>query len=422
MIKSILDNDLYKFTMQMAVLELFPEAEAEYRFTNRGTQRFSEEFVEELKRTISTDIPKLTLTDEEYIWLGEHCPYLKPMYLEYLKNFRFRPEEVNIGLTGEKDLDVRIKGPWHSTILWEIVIMAVISETYFRDFETEWKETGSSDGTGNSGENRSSGETQAHNSRSNIVDSIISAYEKKILEIGKALEKNGCFFSEFGTRRRRSFEFQDHVIKTLLGIKTLSGTSNVYFAKKYGLKAIGTVGHEWIMGNSALMGLRYANRFAFENWIQVYKGDLGIALTDTFGSDAFFKDFNLKLSKLYEGVRHDSGDPFTFIEKVIAHYKKMGIDPMKKVVVFSDALNAEDAIKLQKYCKGKINCSFGIGTSLTNNLEFFQKNPPLNMVIKLHSINGIPVVKLSDSPEKETGNGDALRVANYIFGRKGLDD
>lgn len=424
-IKSILDNDLYKFTMQMAVLELFPRAEAEYRFTNRGTQRFSEGFVEEFRRIIDTEISKLTLTSEEYRWLGEHCPYLKPMYLEYLRNFRFRPEEVNICLSEEKDLDIRIKGPWHSTILWEIVLMATISELYFRNLENEWKDIGSSV------------ETRGQVSRSNVPDSVVpdsvmpdsvvpdsvfSAYEKKIFEIGKALEKNGCFFSEFGTRRRRSFELQDHVIKALIGIKTLSGTSNVYFAKKYGLKAIGTVGHEWIMGTSALVGLRYANRFAFENWINVYKGDLGIALTDTFGSDAFFRDFNLKLSKLYDGVRHDSGDPFTFIEKVVAHYKKMGIDPMKKVVVFSDALKAEDAIKLQKYCNGKINCSFGIGTSLTNNSEFFLKSPPLNMVIKLHSINSIPVVKLSDSPEKETGTRDALRVANYIFGRKGLDD
>jgi nicotinate phosphoribosyltransferase len=176
------------------------------------------------------------------------------------------------------------------------------------------------------------------------------------------------------------------------------------------------------MGTSALVGLRYANRFAFENWVEVYKGDLGIALTDTFGSEAFFKDMDLKLSKIYDGFRHDSGDPFTFVDRVIEHYRKMGIDPLKKVIVFSDALDAEAAVRLKKYCQGKINCSFGIGTSLTNNSEFFRESPPLNMVIKLHSINGIPVVKLSDSPEKETGEKDALRVANYIVGRKGLDE
>jgi nicotinate phosphoribosyltransferase len=400
-IKSILDNDLYKFTMQLAVLELFPEAEVEYRFTNRGHQRFSAEFVEKLERVIHEDICKLTLTEEEYCWLSEHCPYLKPMYLEYLKNFRFRPDEVKVCLNREKDLDIRIRGPWHSTILWEVILMAAVSELYFTTIEKEWKGNSESDCT---------------------YESIIFAYEKKIYEIGKILEEHNCFFSEFGTRRRRSFELQDVVIKNLIQIGTLTGTSNVYFAKKYGLKAIGTIGHEWIMGTSALVGLRHANRFAFENWVKVYNGDLGIALTDTFGSEAFFKDMDLKLSKIYDGFRHDSGDPYDFVDRVIEHYRKMGIDPMKKVIVFSDALDAVSAIGLKKYSDGKTNCSFGIGTSLTNNSDFFRESPPLNMVIKLHSINCIPVVKLSDSPDKETGERDALRVANYIFGRRGLDE
>ncbi|MDI9394913.1 MAG: nicotinate phosphoribosyltransferase [Euryarchaeota archaeon] len=401
MIKSILDNDLYKFTMQMAVLELFPKAEAEYRFTNRGSQRFSEEFIKKLRRVIDEEISGLRLTEDEYHWLDEECPFLKPMYLEYLKNFRFKPEEVEVCLSREKDLDMRIKGPWHSTILWEIVLMAAVSELYFTTIEKDWNDSKKSSGTSKP---------------------VLEAYGEKILEIGKFLEENGCLFSEFGTRRRRSFELHDQVMKNLIQIKTLTGTSNVYFAKKYGVKPIGTVGHEWIMGTSALVGLRYANRFAFENWVEVYKGDLGIALTDTFGSEVFFKDMDLKLSKIYDGFRHDSGDPLAFVDRVIEHYRKMGIDPMKKLIVFSDALDAETAVRLKKYCHGKINCSFGIGTSLTNNSEFFRESPPLNMVIKLYRINGIPVVKLSDSPEKETGERDALRVANYIAGRKGLDE
>ena len=207
--------------------------------------------------------------------------------------------------------------------------MAAVSELYFTTIEKEWKE------------NPKNGCT---------LESVLTAYEEKILEIGKVLEENNCFFSEFGTRRRRSFELHDHVIKTLFRYKTLTGTSNVYFAKKYGLKAIGTIGHEWIMGTSALVGLRHANRFAFENWVKVYNGDLGIALTDTFGSEAFFKDMDLKLSKIYDGFRHDSGDPYKFVDRVIEHYRKMGIDPMKKVIVFSDALDADSAIGLKKYC------------------------------------------------------------------------
>lgn len=401
MIKSILDNDLYKFTMQMAVLELFPKAEAEYRFTNRGNQRFSTEFVEELDRIIREDIFRLTLTEEEYLWLSKNCPYFKPLYLEYLKNYRFKPHEVEVCLTRQKDLDIRIRGPWHSTILWEVILMAAVSELYFRIIEKEWK-----------------GSPESYYT----YESMNAAYGNKIFEIGKTLEENDCLFSEFGTRRRRSFELHDTAMKNLISIKTLTGTSNVYFAKKYGLRPIGTIGHEWIMGTSALVGLRHSNRFAFENWVRVYNGDLGIALTDTFGSEIFFKDMDLKISKIYDGVRHDSGDPYHFIDTVVRHYQKMGIDPMKKIIVFSDALNADVVIKLKKYCENKINCSFGIGTNLTNNSDFFRKSPPLNMVIKLHTIDGIPVVKLSDSPEKETGEKDALRVANYTFGRKGLDE
>ena len=411
MIKSILDNDLYKFTMQMAVLELFPDSHAEYRFTNRGKQRFTENFVEELKRAIEEDMPKMALTEEEYLWIRENCPFFKPMYLEYLRNYRFRPEEVCVALNEDMNLEIRVKGPWHSTILWEIVLMAMVSELYFNTVETGWKE--------NCGKLPFGPEPTADFLP---YESLLAAYDERVLEMGKALDGKKCSFSEFGTRRRRSFEIHDRVIKTLKGLPALAGTSNVYLAKKYGLTPIGTVGHEWIMGISALLGLRKANYFAFESWAEVYGGNLGIALSDTFGSKAFFKDFSLKLAKLYDGVRHDSGDPFAFVDRVVEHYTKIGIDPLKKVVVFSDALDALDAIRLKEYCEGKINCSFGIGTSLTNNSDFFRESPPLNMVIKLHEINGIPVVKLSDSGEKETGDRDALRVANYVFGRKGLDE
>jgi nicotinate phosphoribosyltransferase len=400
MIYSILDNDLYKFTMQMAVLELFPDAVAEYRFINRGTQRFTESFVRELRRVIDEDIPSLALTDNEYQWLKAECPYFKSMYLEHLKNYRFDPSDISVCLTRDKDLDLRISGSWHKSILWEIVLMAVISELYFNGVETQWKNYGSAQ----------------------QGDSLVDRYSSYVMDMGRELEANNCTFSEFGTRRRRSFELHDRVIKTLTGLKTFSGTSNVFFAMKYGIHPVGTVGHEWIMGNSALVGLRNANLFALENWAGIYKGELGIALSDTFGSDAFFANFNMKLSKLYDGVRHDSGDSIIFADRVIEHYRTMGIDPLKKTIVFSDSLHSKDALKIKDHCRGKINCTFGIGTSLTNNPEFFRTSPPLNMVIKLHTINGIPVVKLSDDEGKETGDIDALRVANYIFGRKGLDE
>ncbi|MBC7085294.1 MAG: nicotinate phosphoribosyltransferase [Methanomethylovorans sp.] len=402
MIQSILDNDLYKLSMQMAVLELFPEASVEYRFINRGEQRFNKEFVNYLRNILDNHFPKIALTEEEYKWLKSACPFFKPMYLEYLKNYRFDPSEVRVGLKEDNDLNLEIKGKWHSAILWEVVLMATISELYFSTIEKSWKEQAFPDGVGE--------------------EILLRHYIEKINSIGKELQSYGCQFTDFGTRRRRSFMLQEKVVDALRNFSCFTGTSNVHLARKYEIKPVGTIGHEWIMGNSALMSLRRANYFAFDNWAKVYEGNLGIALSDTFGTDAFFADFDLRLSKLYDGVRHDSGDPFGFTDKVIEHYRSKGIDPMKKLLVFSDALHASDAIKIKNYCDGRINCSFGIGTSLTNNADFFRTSPPLNIVIKMHSINGIPVVKLSDSCEKETGDRDALRVANYIFGRKGLDE
>jgi len=400
-IQSILDNDLYKLSMQMAVLELFPDAHVEYRFINRGRQRFNENFLKDIRKILDGHFPYIMLTDEEYSWLRAACPFFKPMYLEYLKNYRFDPSEVRVELTEDSNLDLRIKGPWHSAILWEVALMSTVSELYFSTVEKSWKEQSFSDGSGE--------------------EIVLDHYVEHIHSIGKELDRHDCLFTEFGTRRRRSFRLQDKVVEVLCGLPCFTGTSNVYLARKYGVRPVGTIGHEWIMGNSALMGLRRANYFAFDNWVKVYAGNLGIALSDTFGTDAFFADFDLRLSKLYDGVRHDSGDPFGFTDKVIEHYRSLGIDPMKKMLVFSDSLHAADAIRLKEHCAGRIDCSFGIGTSLTNNQDFFRTSPPLNMVIKMHSINDIPVVKLSDSCEKETGDSDALRVANYIFGRKGLD-
>ncbi len=402
MIQSILDNDLYKLSMQMAVLELFPDAHVEYRFINRGRQRFNESFVMHIRKILDDHFPYVMLTDEEYSWLRSACSFFKPMYLEYLKNYRFDPSEVSVRLTEDNNLDLRIKGPWHSAILWEVALMSTVSELYFSTVEKSWKEQPFSDGSGE--------------------DIVLKHYVEHIHSIGKELDGHGCLFTEFGTRRRRSFQLQDKVVEALCGLPCFTGISNVYLAHKYGVRPVGTIGHEWIMGHSALMSLRRANYFAFDNWVKVYAGNLGIALSDTFGTNAFFADFDLKLTKLYDGVRHDSGNPFDFTDKVIEHYRSLGIDPMKKMLVFSDSLHAAEVIRIKEHCAGRINCSFGIGTSLTNNQDFFRKSPPLNIVIKMHSINDIPVVKLSDSCDKETGDRDALRVANYIFGRKGLDD
>jgi nicotinate phosphoribosyltransferase len=262
--------------------------------------------------------------------------------------------------------------------------MSLISELYFKTCDTEWVATGQ----------------QAKMDR-------------------KAGWMDGMPFAEFGTRRRRNYDTQDMAVRTFKSqCNRFIGTSNVHLAHKHGVKAVGTMAHEWIMGISALEGLRYANRHALKIWSKIYGGNLGIALTDTFGTPAFFEDFDLMLSKLYDGVRHDSGLPLPFAEKVISHYKRMNIDPRTKSIIFSDGLDCNTATALYDALKDQIRVSFGIGTHFTND---FDDSKALNMVIKMFMCNHIPVVKLSDVVTKQIGDRDALRVANWTFHGLELD-
>jgi nicotinate phosphoribosyltransferase len=376
--------------MQQAVLGLFPDAYVEYRFKNRGKQRFNVRFLELLKQQIGY-MGLLSMTPLEYSYIKGKIPFFKPAYCEYLKNYRYDPDEVEVYLC-DNDLVVKIKGSWHSTILWEVPLMALISELYFKTMDTEWNHNG-------------------------------LAIQVKANEKYQAMYNSYCMFADFGTRRRRSFETQKSVVGVMSRMQTsrdracFVGTSNVYLAMLYGIKPIGTMAHEWIMGNSVLESLRHANYRALDNWIRVYNADLGIALTDTYGSDSFFDNFNKRLARDYDGVRHDSGDPIIFAKKVINHYSKLGIDPNTKVIVFSDGLDIDKAIEISKWCQGKIKYSFGIGTHLTND---FNGSPALNMVIKLWSVMDVPVVKLSDVEGKVMGDPDAVRVAQWTFKNKPL--
>jgi nicotinate phosphoribosyltransferase len=239
------------------------------------------------------------------------------------------------------------------------------------------------------------------------------------------LNTAGCKWADFGTRRRRSYEVQKTVIDALKTFNGFVGTSNVHFAHQFGCKPIGTMAHEWIMGNSAMCGLRRANKYALENWIEVYGADLGIALTDTYGTEAFLRDFDMQLAKLFDGPRHDSGSPYKFADTFINHYMGMRIDPLAKNIVFSDGLDTDLAVEIQGYCDRRIGCSFGIGTHFTN--DFMTASDPatksraLNMVIKLRTCNGIEVVKLSDDEGKATGDKDAVRVAEWTHRGRPLD-
>lgn len=388
-IKSLLDTDFYKLSMQMAVLQHYPIENVTYKFTNRNTSmKFNGAAYNAIIDNI-TALATLRLTEDEFNYLKQY-KFLKINYLEYLRNYEFNPDQVEVKFL-DGDLDITIRGLWHETILWEVPLMAIISEAYFEHVDTDWKKIGWQ-------------EEQEGIARD------------KAFRLSVMNDK----FTDFGTRRRRSFEVQDIVVKAFkdANVANFYGTSNVFLAYKYGIKAIGTFAHEFVQGISALEGLRYANKFALRKWQEVYGGSLGYALTDTFGTDAFFRDFDQSLARVYDGVRHDSGCPFTFADKMIKHYNTLNIDPTTKLIVFSDSLDVEKALAISKHCAGKIRCSFGIGTAFSNS---FKDSKPLNMVIKLREVEGIPVVKLSDSPGKEIGDKDALRVAKWTFFKIPLD-
>jgi nicotinate phosphoribosyltransferase len=385
--------------MMKAVIQHYPDALVTYKFTNRNTNmKFNGAAYNAIIDNIKA-MADLRLTNEEVRFL-EGYKFLGVSYLSYLYTYRFKPEQVTVKFL-DGDLDIEIYGPWHETILWEVPLMAIISEAYFEFVDTAWSVTPY---TTPQGGNRLWQEM----------------YRYKTHDKAKVLIGMKDKFTDFGTRRRRSYEAQDIVVKTFKesGVPNFFGTSNVHLAHKHGLRAIGTFAHEWVMGVSALEGLRYANKFALRKWQETYKGSLGYALTDTFGTDAFFRDFDQSLARVYDGVRHDSGCPFTFADRIIDHYNKLGIDPTTKLIVFSDGLDVDKALAISKHCAGRVRCSFGIGTFFSNDVP---NSKPLNMVIKLYDVNGIPVVKFSDSPGKATGDKDAIRVALWTFKNQSLD-
>jgi len=383
-INSILDTDTYKTSMQNAALQLYPDSIAEYRFKNRGPQRFNKEFLKELQNQINL-MSNLKLQDDEYSWLKENIDYFPPQYLEYLKNYRYNPSQVSINLTEDNNLDLRIKGLWRDNILWEVPVMSLISELYFLIIDKNWSYEGQ---------------------------------EENATEKIKELSKNNCVFADFGSRRRRSFRNQDLVLRQFKKYEnnfkdsSFCGTSNMFFAKKYGWKAIGSIAHEQICATQALKSINHCNHYAMEDWLKIYPNYDSAILTDTITTPMFLKDFNKQFAIRFNAVRHDSGSEFMFIEKMIKHYRKLGIDSMSKTIIFSDGLDINRAISIKKYCEGMIKCSFGIGTFLTGH-GFGENSPALNMVIKLWGINDFPVVKLSDNKGKK--NGDSMAVKNIEF-------
>ena len=373
-IESLLDTDLYKFTMLQSVLHRFPGIWVKYKFKCRNEGIiWTDDMVSEIRREID-HYCTLMCTPDELEWVST-LRYIKKDFVEFMRIYRPQREHVKI-LHEKDDLGITIEGPWFLTILFEVPVLAIVNEIYFRHTVNNLTPQQSSD-LNASGESR-------------LRLKIDMAKHEKFL------------FSDFGTRRRFSFAWQDQVMKECaasLPRSVFGGTSNMMLARKYNLTPIGTMAHEYIMCGQALEGVTLASsqKYMLQAWVDEFRGDLGTALSDTLGLEKFLKDFDLYFAKLYDGVRQDSGDPFIWGEKMITHYELMKIDPKTKALVFSDALDFEKAAQLNNVFKDRAKVSFGIGTNLTND---FAGITPLNIVMKLVEANNRPVAKISDTPEK----------------------
>jgi nicotinate phosphoribosyltransferase len=370
--------------MQCAVIRCFPNAVVRYNFINRGQHQYPDGFADRLRKAVD-EMALLKLSKKEKKYLQETCPYLDLPYIDFLEGYRYDPDEVSISQEG-KDIFISVQGFWYRTILWEVPLLALISEIYYQ---------------------------MTHQQR---------CIDEKVLQISQhkaeIMESLGVTFAEFGTRRRHSYAVQNLVLESLCQDKNhfFIGTSNVHFAMKFGVKPIGTHAHEWFMFHGAVFGFKMANQQALEHWVDVYRGDLGVALSDTYTTDVFFKQFDKKFAKLFDGVRHDSGDPLVFADKTITHYQQNGINPLFKYIIFSDGLNTDKVKEITLYCQGKIGISFGIGTHLTNDVGL----QPMNIVMKMSAVQSndedwISTVKLSDEEGKYTGDPGMIHLAKAFL-------
>ena len=369
-ITSLLDTDLYKFTMMQVVLHQFPGAEVEYRFKCRNQANLAP-YVSEIREEIRI-LCSLRFQDAELAYL-KAMRFIKSDFIDFLGIFKLNEKYVSVTASASGEIEVSIKGPWLHTILFEIPVLAIINEVYFRNTQMQ----------PDLAEGRKRLDTKVRQLQGDGL---------------KALK-----IADYGTRRRFGKVWHEEVLRTFgtrLGTGQagqFAGTSNVLFAMKLGLTPLGTMAHEYLQACQALgPRLRDSQVFAFESWAKEYRGDLGIALSDVYGMSAFLRDFDMFFCKLFDGARHDSGDPFDWGERMIAHYNKNRVDPKTKTLIFSDGLTVPRTIELFHQFRGRCQLAFGIGTNLTNDLGY----EPLQIVIKMVSCNGQPVAKLSDTPSK----------------------
>ena len=365
---TLLDTDAYKLHMQQAVFHHYYDVDVAAEFRCRGDDLLGI-YADSIREQVDA-MQHLTLQDDEYQWLSG-LPFFKADYLNWLRDFRYKPEQVTVTNDNGK-LDIRLEGPWREVIMWEVPLLAVISELAHRYRSPE------------------TGVTQA-----------LAALENKLAgfaTLTDGLDMSRFRLMDFGTRRRFSRDVQQAIVQRLQQESWFVGTSNYDLARRLNLTPMGTQAHEWFQAHQQISpDLANSQRAALAAWLDEYPNQLGIALTDCITMDAFLRDFGPEFAERYQGLRHDSGDPVEWGEKAIAHYEKLGIDPMSKVLVFSDNLDLAKAVELYRHFSTRVNLSFGIGTRLTCDIPQVK---PRNIVIKLVECNGKPVAKLSDSPGK----------------------
>ena len=370
-INSLLDTDLYKFTMMQAVLHQFPSAQVEYRFKCRNPGIALAPMVDEIRHAIAA-LCELRFQDTELNWLSS-LRFIKSDFVDFLSLFKLNEKYVTVQARPNAEIDIIIQGPWLHTIMFEIPVLAIVNEIYFRNTQ------------------RMPDFASGHQ---RLADKILTLKEPGLQNLRIA---------DYGTRRRFSRSWHQEVLRVLssqLGTGPdgqLAGTSNAYLAMQMGLRPLGTMAHEYLQACQALgPRLRDSQVFGFESWAREYRGDLGIALSDVYGLEPFLRDFDMYFCKLFDGARHDSGDPFIWGERMIEHYQKNRVDPLTKTLIFSDGLTIPRTIELYRQFKDRVQLAFGIGTNLSNDLGY----EPLQIVIKMVRCNGQPVAKLSDTPSK----------------------
>lgn len=377
-ITSLLDNDLYKFTMLQAMLHHFPQTHGVYHFRCRNPDKAVYP-LDQIKDDLEIQLDylcQLQFTQDELDYL-RGLRFIKSDFVDYLELFKLKRRFIKVTTQENGLLNIEIEGPMIQAMFFEVFVLCIVSELYYQRL--------------NNSDVLAEGQKRLD---ANIA--LLKHYDSLQAEDGN----NPPFvIADFGTRRRFSKTWHYHVVETFAknSPTIFRGTSNVYLAKKLGITPIGTMAHEFLQAFQALnVRLRDSQKAALETWVREYRGDLGVALTDVVGMDAFLRDFDLYFAKLFDGLRHDSGDPYVWGDKAIAHYQTLKIDPKTKSLTFSDGLTIKKAWDLHQYFKTRIKTNFGIGTNLTNDMGLTQ----LNIVLKLVQCNGQPVAKLSDSPGK----------------------